>query len=404
MPVNLPALKKLHAVPGFSWGVAEAGIRYKGRKDLAVLSCEEGTVAGGVYTQNRFKAAPVLVAEENTGSIRGVVVNSGNANAATGNQGLVDARTTCNLVAQHLACDANEILPFSTGVIGEFLPMNRFSKGIELAVENLKPGGWEQAAHAILTTDTQAKGYSHQFVINGKLVTTTGIVKGAGMIRPDMATMLAFQGTDACVSASVARQLVVDLSSRSFNRLTVDGDTSTNDAFVLMASNLASHKSIEDVRTQDYERLRDGLFVVTQKLAEFMVRDAEGATKFVNIKVTGGRTEEECLTVAFTIAHSPLVKTALFAGDPNWGRFCMAIGRAGIEDLDPNKVSLYLDSVQIAEDGLVARSYKEDEAAAVMAKDEFQVTADLKRGEATATVLTSDLSYDYVKINAEYRT
>jgi len=404
MPVNLPPLGKLERVPGFRWGSSEAEIRYTGRTDLAVMACVEGTVVGGVYTKNRFTAAPVLVCKEHKGPLRGVVVNSGNANAATGQRGLDDAGESCRLLASQLGCKPDEVLPFSTGVIGEFLPMEQVAQGIEKAVSELSDDGWEAAAQAIMTTDTQPKGFSHSFEVQGKRVTTTGIVKGAGMIRPDMATMLAFQATDACMSEPVANQLVQDLTARSFNRLTVDGDTSTNDSYIVAASGLANHSVITETNSDSYRELLDGMSVVARKLAEFTVRDAEGATKFVTITVKGGRTEEECLAVAFTIAHSPLVKTALFAGDPNWGRFCMAIGRSAIDDLNPDLVSLWLDEVQIAKNGLVADSYVETDAAEVMAKDEFEVIADLGRGRATAQVLTSDFSYEYVKINAEYRT
>ena len=404
MSVNLPPLGELLPVAGFKWGVAEANIRYQGRTDLAVLSCDSDVVVGGVYTQSRYKAAPVLVAERNNGRMRGLVVNSGNANAATGERGFRDAIQSCQLVADALQCDPTDVLPFSTGVIGEFLPMEKFARGVTEAVSVLNEKGWKSAAEAIMTTDTQPKWFSHQFDVKGQTVTTTGIVKGAGMIRPDMATMLAFQATDAAVSPNVAKHLALELAERSFNRLTVDGDTSTNDSYVVMHSGLAGNPQIKDVNDPDYRILQEGLAVVAEKLAEYMVRDAEGATKFVEIKVVNGRTEAECLQVAYAIAHSPLVKTALFAGDPNWGRFCMAIGKAGIEDLDPDKVSLWLDEVQIAEQGLVAESYVESEAAAVMAQPEFDVIVNLGRGQATARVLTSDFSYDYVKINAEYRT
>ncbi len=391
-------------MPGFRWGSSVAEIRYTGRTDLAVMACVEGTVVGGVYTKNRFTAAPVLVCKEHKGPLRGVVVNSGNANAATGQRGLDDARESCRLLASQLGCKPDEVLPFSTGVIGEFLPMKQVAQGIEKAASDLADDGWEAVARAIMTTDTQPKGFSHSFAVQGERVTTTGIVKGAGMIRPDMATMLAFQATDACISEPVANQLVQDLTACSFNRLTVDGDTSTNDSYIVAASGLANHTVITDTNSDSYRELLDGMSVVARKLAEFTVRDAEGATKFVTITVKGGRTETECLAVAFTIAHSPLVKTALFAGDPNWGRFCMAIGRSAIDDLNPDLVSLWLNEVQIAKNGLVADSYVETDAAEVMAKDEFEVIADLGRGQATAQVLTSDFSYEYVKINAEYRT
>ena len=404
MAVNLPPLGKLLPVAGFRWGVAEANLRYSNRLDLAVLACDQKTITGGVYTQNRFKAAPVLVAEENDGYVRGLVVNVGSANAATGSRGLKDARDSCRLVAQELGCDDSEVLPFSTGVIGEFLPMDKIAAGIKTAVKDLSNAGWEEAARAIMTTDTLPKGYSNTFDLNGVAITTTGIFKGAGMIRPDMATMLAFQATDAAFTPEIAKRLAFDLAERSFNRLTVDGDTSTNDAFVVMGSGLASNEPIDDVRSDDYQVLLKGMLVVAEKMAELMVRDAEGASKFIEVIVEEGRTESECLEVAYTIAHSPLVKTAFFASDPNWGRICMAIGRSGIEDLDQAAVSLFFDDVQIVGNGLMVDSYEEERAAEIMAKDEFRVIVRLGRGNAAAKVMTSDFSYDYVKINAEYRT
>lgn len=404
MAVNLPPLGKLLPVAGFRWGVAEANLRYTNRLDLAVLACDQKTTTGGVYTQNRFKAAPVLVAEANDGYVRGLVVNVGSANAATGSRGLEDARASCRLVAQELGCDESEVLPFSTGVIGEFLPMDKIAAGIKTAVKDLANAGWEQAARAIMTTDTQPKGYSNTFDLNGVAITTTGIFKGAGMIRPDMATMLAFQATDAAFTPEVAKRLAFDLAERSFNRLTVDGDTSTNDAFVVMGSGLASNEPIDDVHSDGYQVLLKGMLVVAEKMAELMVRDAEGASKFIEVIVEEGRTESECLEVAYTIAHSPLVKTAFFASDPNWGRICMAIGRSGIEDLDQAAVSLFFDDVQIVGNGLMVDSYEEERAAEIMAKDEFRVIVRLGRGNAAAKVMTSDFSYDYVKINAEYRT
>lgn len=404
MAVNLPPLGKLLPVAGFRWGVAEANLRYTNRLDLAVLACDQKTITGGVYTQNRFKAAPVLVAEENDGYVRGLVVNVGSANAATGSRGLEDARASCRLVAHKLGCDASEVLPFSTGVIGEFLPMDKVAAGIETAVKDLSTDGWEQAARAIMTTDTQPKGYSNTFDLNGVEITTTGIFKGAGMIRPDMATMLAFQATDAAFTPEIAKRLAFDLAEGSFNRLTVDGDTSTNDSFVVMGSGLAANDPIDDVHSEGYQVLLNGMLVVAEKMAELMVRDAEGATKFIEVIVEEGRTESECLEVAYTIAHSPLVKTAFFASDPNWGRICMAIGRSGIEDLDQAAVSVFFDDVQIVENGLMAESYEETRAAEVMVRDEFRVLVRLGRGNAAAKVMTSDFSYDYVKVNAEYRT
>ncbi len=404
MAVNLPDIGTLAPVNGIELGVAAANIRYEGRLDLAVLTCAPGSVAGGVFTQNSYRAAPVIVAEENCGAIRGLVVNSGNANAATGDVGLIDARRMCSLLGEQIGCEADEILPFSTGVIGETLPMDRMAEGITSAFAARRPDGWNTAAEAIMTTDTVPKGESVEFIVNGHKITATGIVKGSGMIRPDMATMLAFLGTDAAVSPAVAKHLALELAERSFNRLTIDGDTSTNDAFVVVGTGTASLPVITDVHSSAYADLREGLLPLVQELAIRTVRDGEGATKFVTVFVEGGKTERECLDVAYTVAHSPLVKTAIFAGDPNWGRFCMAIGRAGIGNLDPYRVSLHLDDVVVATDGKIDPSYEEKNAAEVMALDEFTVRIHLGRGAASAQVWTSDLSYEYVKINAEYRT
>ncbi|MCY3858926.1 MAG: bifunctional glutamate N-acetyltransferase/amino-acid acetyltransferase ArgJ [Gammaproteobacteria bacterium] len=404
MAVNLPNIGTLKPIDGIELGVAIANIRYKGRLDLAVMTCVPGTTTGGVFTQNSYRAAPVIVAEANCGSVRGLVVNSGNANAATGDVGMCDAEQMCALLGEHIGCAAEDVLPFSTGVIGEALPMDRMANGIAAAFEDCRPDGWNSAAEAIMTTDTAPKGLSVEFDVNGHKITATGIVKGSGMIRPDMATMLAFLGTDAAMSNDVAKQLALDLAERSFNRLTIDGDTSTNDAFVVVASGQATMPVVTDIRSSAYARLREGLRPLVQELAIRTVRDGEGATKFVTVLAEGGRTERECLDVAYTVAHSPLVKTAIFAGDPNWGRFCMAIGRSGIVDLEPYRVSLHLDDVCVATDGKIDPGYVEATAAEVMARDEFTVRINLGRGNASAQVWTSDLSYDYVKINAEYRT
>lgn len=404
MAVNLPDIGTLAPVAGIELGVAIANIRYEGRLDVAVLTCAPGSVAGGVFTQNSYRAAPVITAEANCGEVRGLVVNSGNANAATGDIGLRDAEQMCSLLGDRIGCTAEEVLPFSTGVIGECLPMDRMAEGIETAFKDRRPDGWNSAAEAIMTTDTAPKGVSGTFDIEGHTISATGIVKGSGMIRPDMATMLAFLGTDAAISSDVAKQLAVDLAERSFNRLTIDGDTSTNDAFVVVGTGQTTLPVITDIQSQAYCNLRDGLQPLVQELAIRTVRDGEGSTKFVTVVVEAGRTERECLDVAYTVAHSPLVKTAIFAGDPNWGRFCMAIGRAGIADLEPYRVSLRLDEVCVATDGKTDPGYVESKAAEVMARDEFTVRINLGRGNASAQVWTSDLSYEYVKINAEYRT
>ena len=398
MAVNLPEMGALTPVPGIRVGSAAAGVRYTGRDDLALFELAPGTTVGGIFTRSAFRAPPVSVAASRLGRARGLVVNSGNANAATGDVGLRDARESCALAAAALGCRAEKVLPFSTGVIGEFLPMERMAAGVAAAASALTPEGWERAARAIMTTDTAPKGVSGTFDVGGHPVTATAIVKGSGMIRPDMATMLAFLGTDAALSEDAVQSMARDLGARSFNRLTIDGDTSTNDAFVIAATGRAR------VGDDHYDALLEALTPLVVELAERTVRDGEGATKFVTVVVEGGASREECLQVAYAVAHSPLVKTALFAGDPNWGRFCMAIGKAGIDGLDPDRVSLDLDDVRVAEEGLVAPTYTEEAGAAVMRRDEFTVRIDLGRGQRRETVWTSDLSYDYVRINAEYRT
>ena len=402
MAVNLPPLGELRAIPGIRIGTAAAGIKYRERDDLAVFALEKGSTVGGIFTQSSFRAPPVAVAAQRLGAARGLVVNSGNANAATGERGLADARSSCALAAQVLGCDANEVLPFSTGVIGEFLPMDRMAEGIRRAGSALRDDAWLSAARAIMTTDTQPKGASGRFEIGGSQVTATAICKGSGMIRPDMATLLAFLGTDAALSGQAVQALARDLGERSFNRLTIDGDTSTNDSFVVVASGCAPGRM--GVADEHYDALLAAFTPLAVDLAERTVRDGEGATKFVTVTVQGGASAAECLRAAYTVAHSPLVKTALFAGDPNWGRFCMAIGRSGVEALDPAGVSLHIDEVCVADGGLVAPSYTEEQGAEVMARDEFTVRIDLGRGDCSETVWTSDLSYEYVRINAEYRT
>lgn len=404
MAVNLPDIGTLNPVSGIELGSAKANIRYEDRFDVAVMTCTPGSVVGGVFTQNSYRAAPVIVAEANCGAVRGLVINSGNANAATGDIGLRDAEQMCSLLAEHIGCGADEVLPFSTGVIGECLPMLRMADGIDTAFKACRANGWNSTAEAIMTTDTAPKGVSVEFDVDDHTIAATGIVKGSGMIRPDMATMLAFLGTDAAISQDVAKRLALDLAEHSFNRLTIDGDTSTNDAFVVVATGKAELPVVTDISSRAYSKLCAGLQPLVQELAIRTVRDGEGATKFVTVLVEGGRTERECLDVAYTVAHSPLVKTAIFAGDPNWGRFCMAIGRAGIPDLEPYRVALHLDDVCVATDGKIDPGYVEAKAAEVMALDEFTVRINLGRGTASARVWTSDLSYEYVKINAEYRT
>ena len=403
MAVNLPPMGEPSAIDGIVLGAAEAGVRYRDRLDLAVVLLDPGSVVGGVFTGNAFCAAPVVVARRRLGAARALVINSGNANAATGDRGLADARSTCAYLGARAGVAPDTVLPFSTGVIGEFLDMQAIRRGIDLAVEAVRPDGWGDAARAIMTTDTAPKAASMRAVVDGVPIRATGMVKGAGMIRPDMATMLAFLGTDAALSATAANTLARDLAERSFNRVTIDGDTSTNDSFVVMATGRAGGKPM-DASGDAYDELLEALTPLAVDLAERIVRDGEGATKFVAIRVEEGASPAECLRVAYTIAHSPLVKTAAFAGDPNWGRFCMAIGRAGVEGLDPRTVSLYLDDVRVASGGLVVDDYTEQAGGAVMARDEFTVRVLLGRGAASETVWTTDLSYEYVRINAEYRS
>ena len=394
----------LEEVPGIRVGTADADILDTGRDDVAVFAFEPGATVGGVYTRNRYRAAPVEIASACPGPARGFIVNSGNANAATGERGVNNAVRTCSYLASLLECEVSEVLPFSTGVIGEFLPMENILAAIDRAHQALSPNHWAQAAAAIMTTDTAPKGLSNRFTLGGREAIGTGIVKGSGMIRPDMATLLAFVGTNASVTPEIARRLTFDLAELSFNRLTVDGDTSTNDSFVVVASGVGDHEVIHDELSIEYSELFLGLTPIVRELAMRTVRDAEGATRFITIHVHGGLDASECMRVAYTVAHSPLVKTALFAGDPNWGRFCMAIGRAGITDLDPYGVSLNLNDVRVAIGGMVSDSYHEEDGAEVMAKDEYDITIDLGQGSSQESIWTSDLSYAYVRINAEYRS
>ena len=404
MAVNLPRMGELLPIEGIRLGAAKAGVKYPDRLDLAVVLLAEGSTVGGVFTSSAFQAAPVVVARERVGAARALVVNSGNANAATGPRGLADARSTCTHLASRIGVADTAVLPFSTGVIGEFLDMDVMRRGIDAALDVARPDGWADAARAIMTTDTAPKAVSATGTVGGDTIRATGMVKGSGMIRPNMATMLAFLGTDAAVSAEAIQALARDLADRSLNRVTVDGDTSTNDAFVVMASGRAGGAPVTGRDDAGYGELLDVLTPLAVGLAQRTARDGEGATKFVTVRVEEGRSSADCQAVAYTIAHSPLVKTAIFAGDPNWGRFCMAIGRADVAGLDPHAVGLYLDDVCVARGGLVADDYTEQAGAAVMARDEFTVRVTLGQGDASATVWTTDLSYEYIRINAEYRT
>ncbi len=402
-----PTQKSLKPVPGVMLGVAEAHIKKPGRKDMLVMAFEAGTLVSGVFTQNRFCAAPVVLCRnflEFTRETRGLVVNTGCANAGTGELGLVNARATTQAVAAMLGCKQQQVLPFSTGVIMEHLPMERIQAGIPLAIANLKEDNWFDAAHAIMTTDTVPKAASRQIDIQGVPVTVTGIAKGAGMIQPNMATMLGYIATDAVVAQDVLDDMVREAAMLSFNSITVDGDTSTNDSFILIATGKAGHPQIVGEGTREYTALQLAINEVAIELAQAIVRDGEGATKFITVKVEGGKSRKECLQVAKAISHSPLVKTAFFASDPNLGRILAAVGNAGIADLDAEKIRLHLGDVLVAENGGRAASYKEEDGQRIMKEAEILVKVGLGRGEETATVWTCDFSYDYVKINADYRS
>ncbi|HEX3172182.1 MAG TPA: bifunctional glutamate N-acetyltransferase/amino-acid acetyltransferase ArgJ [Burkholderiales bacterium] len=412
MPVNLSAPDSafLSPVPGVALGVAEANIRKPGRKDLLVIKLADGAKVAGVFTQNRFCAAPVVVTREHLSladsalSIRALVVNTGNANAGTGKEGLARARQTCADLAGLLGCKATQILPFSTGVIMEPLPIERVAAGLPSCIADLREANWLNAANAIMTTDTLPKAASNRTRIGAADVTVTGIAKGAGMIHPNMATMLGFIASDARVSLPLVKAAVAYAAQRSFNCITVDGDTSTNDSFMLIASGAAQMAEITDARSPEYAAFRDAVTAVAARLAQAIVRDGEGATKFITVRVEGGRSEDECRQIGFAIAHSPLVKTAFFASDPNLGRILAAIGYAGVADLDVEKIDLYLDDVLVARQGGRNPAYQEADGQRVMKQSEITVRVALHRGAAAATLWTCDLSHDYVSINADYRS
>jgi glutamate N-acetyltransferase/amino-acid N-acetyltransferase len=408
MAVNLapPDPAALCVVRGVDLGTAAAEIRKPGRRDLLLIRLADGSKVAGVFTRNRFCAAPIVVAREHLAEhpqVRALVVNTGNANAGTGSDGIARARATCEAVARALGCDARQVLPFSTGVIMEPLPLDRIVAGIPACVADLNADNWRPASEAIMTTDTVPKACAKRFSSGGTEMAVTGIAKGAGMIRPDMATMLAFVATDANVAGPALDVLVREVADASFNRITVDGDTSTNDAFMLIATGAASSAPI-GMDSPQYGRLRDALVEVAETLAQAIVRDGEGATKFITVRVERGASEEECRKVAYAIAHSPLVKTAFFASDPNLGRLLAAIGNSGIEDLEVGGVSLYLGDVLVASEGGRHSGYREEDGQRVMAQSEITVRAVLGRGPAQATIWTCDLSHEYVTINAEYRT
>jgi glutamate N-acetyltransferase/amino-acid N-acetyltransferase len=409
MPVNLsaPDPASLHPIDGVELGVAMAGVRKANRRDLLVMKLAEGSSVAGVFTQNRFRAAPVQVCREHLaagGKIRAIVVNTGNANAGTGADGLERAKRTCAAVASSLGLGVQQVLPFSTGVIMEPLPVERIEAGLPAALADAKPVNWALAAEAIMTTDTLPKAASRQLTVGGRAVTITGIAKGAGMIRPNMATMLAFIATDAAIAPRLMQDLVREAADASFNRVTIDGDTSTNDSFVLISTHQAGHREIIHPTSADGVRFREALCEVAEDLAQAIVRDGEGATKFITVRIEGGRDEAECRQAAYAIAHSPLVKTAFFASDPNLGRILAAVGYAGIADLDQAKIDLFLDDVHVVEAGGRRPQYREEDGARVMKQAEITVRVDLNRGKAQATVWTCDLSTDYVRINADYRS
>ena len=405
MPVNLsaPVAAQLLPVAGVSLGIAEAGIKRADRKDLLVIKLEEGATVAGVFTTNRFCAAPVIVAKEHLAAnkgIRALLVNTGNANAGTGEQGLAAARSSCEELAKLLGCAAEQVLPYSTGVIMEPLPLEKIVAGMPRAIANLQADNWFDASLAIMTTDIVAKAVSRQVQIGGKTVTVTGMSKGSGMIHPNMATMLGYIATDAAIAQPVLQQIVSEAANRSFNCITVDGDTSTNDALMLIATgnsgvtiNEANRAAMQAVVTE-----------VATLLAQAIVRDGEGATKFITIQIEGGKDEAECKKIGYAIAHSPLVKTAFFASDPNLGRILAAIGYAGVGDLNVETLKLYLDDVLVAENGGRATSYKEEDGARVMQQSDITIRVVLNRGAVNATLWTCDFSYDYVKINASYRS
>ncbi len=412
MAVNFPLITpgKLKPVPGITLGHAEAGIKKPNRKDLLVMKLAPGATVAGVFTTNRFCAAPVQLckahleqAKQAGKPIAALVINTGNANAGTGEAGLANAQATCDALGKLLGVDAAQVLPFSTGVILEPLPVDKVVAGLPQAIANLADANWFNAAQAIMTTDTLPKAASRTVTISGKKVTLTGISKGAGMIKPNMATMLGFVACDAKVPKALLEKMVKDAADASFNCITIDGDTSTNDSFMLMATG-AGELEVTSEDSDEYQALAAAVIWLSQELAQLIVRDGEGATKFITIHVEQGRNDDECRKIAYAIGHSPLVKTAFFASDPNLGRILAAIGYAGIDDLDVGKINLYLDDVWVAKDGGRNPDYKEEDGQRVMKQAEIAVRVTLSRGDASATVWTCDLSHDYVSINADYRS
>lgn len=406
MAVGEYAFPTMLPIAGVKLTSVSAGIKKVGRRDLVVFELAEGSSVAGVFTQNAFCAAPVTVCREHlaTASIRYLIINSGNANACTGEQGYKDAKATCEAIAIAKNLRTEQVLPFSTGVIGEPLPVAKILAVVPEALDKVVESGWDDAAHGIMTTDTRPKGFSEQIDIGGVIVTVNGISKGAGMIKPNMATMLGYIATDAKIAQPVLQQICREAANKSFNRITIDGDTSTNDSCILIASNQADMPEITVAEGEAYEAIRALIIRAFTHLAQCIVADGEGATKFVTINVKGGGTQQECLDVAYAVAHSPLIKTALFASDPNWGRIVAAIGYAGVPNLDANKIVVRLNDTLIVEQGGRAASYTEEQGQAIMKEANIAINIDLGRGDFAETLWTTDLSYEYVRINADYRS
>ncbi|MBR7059234.1 MAG: bifunctional glutamate N-acetyltransferase/amino-acid acetyltransferase ArgJ [Neisseriaceae bacterium] len=405
MAVNLTAksAKELPVIDGIQIYVGQAGIKYENKNDITLMVLAPSAQVAGVFTRNRFCAAPVHVCKEHLQAkqgVRAIIINTGNANAGTGQHGRDDAKNICTAVAQQICCDANQVLPFSTGVILEPLPASK----IITALSKVKPVHWDVAASAIMTTDTVPKAATRQITVDGKKISVTGIAKGAGMIRPNMATMLSFIATDADIEAETLSRWVKEIADKSFNCVTVDGDTSTNDSFIIIATGKSGLQQINDDNTEQAIAVKNALSEVALELATAIVRDGEGATKFITIQVNAAKTQEEARKIGYTIAHSPLVKTAFFASDANLGRLLCAIGNSGIEDLDTDKIAMFLDNVLVAENGGRAELYKEEDGARIMKKEEITVRVELQRGNERASIYTCDLSHDYVSINADYRS
>lgn len=397
---------QMHPVQGVKLTAVSAGIKKVGRRDVVLFELAEGSSVAGVFTKNAFCAAPVTVCKEHLSKapIRFLVINSGNANACTGEQGLLDAKATCAAIAELTGVQPEQVLPFSTGVIGEPLPVQKITAVIPEALQNVDVDGWDDAGAGIMTTDTRPKGFSQQFVYQGKTITVNGISKGAGMIKPNMATMLGYIATDAKIAQPLLQILAREAADKSFNRITIDGDTSTNDSCILIATGKVDLPEVTEAAGELYEKLRDLILAAHIHLAKSIVSDGEGATKFVTVAVSGGANRDECLDVAYAVAHSPLIKTALFASDPNWGRIVAAIGYAGVPDLDATKVRVHLNDTLIVEHGGRAKSYTEAQGQAVMNQAEIAININLGRGDVAETVWTTDLSYEYVRINADYRS